>query len=44
MDPDNSGCVDEAEFEAYIRQQRLGLGKAKIAKLYRNIKVHILPL
>ena len=44
MDPDNSGCVDEAEFEAYIRQQRLGLGKAKITKLFRDIEVHILPL
>ena len=44
MDPDNSGCVDKAEFEAYIRQQRLALGKAKITKLYYDIKVHIVPL
>ena len=44
MDPDNSGCVDEAEFEAYIREQRLALGKAKITQLYHDIKVAILPL
>ena len=44
MDPDNSGCVDKAEFEAYIRQQRLALGKAKITKLYCDIQVHIVPL
>ena len=39
MDPDNSGYVDEAEFEAYIREQRLALGKAKITALYHLIKV-----
>ena len=39
MDPDNSGFVDESEFEAYLREQRLALGLAKIKQLYHNIKV-----
>ena len=39
MDPDNSGFVEEPEFEAYIRDQQLGMSEARIKQLYHTIKV-----
>ena len=39
MDPDNSGFVDESEFEAYIRDQQMGMSKARIKQLFHTIKV-----
>ena len=39
MDPDNSGFVEESEFEAYIRDQQLGMSEARIKQLYQTIKV-----
>ena len=41
MDPDNSGFVEEPEFEAYIRDQQLGMSEARIKQLYHTIKVAI---
>ena len=41
MDPDNSGFVEELEFEAYMRDQQLGMSEAKIKQLYNTIKVTI---
>ena len=39
MDPDDSGYVDLEEFEAYMREQRMALGEARIRQLYHTIKV-----
>ena len=39
MDPDNSGFVEEPEFEAYVRDQQLGMSEARIKQLYHTIKV-----
>ena len=39
MDPDNSGFVEESEFEAYIRDQQMGMSEARIKQLYHTIKV-----
>ena len=39
MDPDNSGFVEEPEFEAYMRDQQLGMNEARIKQLYQTIKV-----
>ena len=41
MDPDNSGFVEEPEFEAYMRDQQLGMSEARIKQLYHTIKVAI---
>ena len=41
MDPDNSGFVEEPEFEAYTRDQQLGMSEARIKQLYHTIKVPI---
>jgi len=38
MDPDNSGFVEESEFEAYIRDQQMGMSEARIKQLYHIIK------
>lgn len=38
MDPDNSGFVEEPEFEAYTRDQQLGMSEARIKQLYHTIK------
>ena len=43
MDPDNSGFVEEPEFEAYMRDQQLGMSEARIKQLYHTIKVAKLP-